>query len=95
MNTLNQSLPLRNLRPLRADMIIKGWSIDAFMFHYKKKNYIVLVKLFKEGEFKPQYALVKMEFIRSENILESLEVDANTRGLDACADGFCPTIADR
>ena len=67
-----------NLRDLKADMEHKGWCIDSFLFHYKKVHYVVLVKLYGEKEKKPQYALVKMEFIDTEN--RSITIPTNSCG---------------
>ena len=68
-----------NLKELKADMEHKGWSIESFLFHYKKVQYVVLVKLYDEiKEKKPQYALVKMEFVDEDN--NSLTIPTNSRG---------------
>lgn len=67
-----------NLKELKNDMENKGWSIDSFLFHYKQVQYVVLVKLYHEKEKKPQYALVKMEFINAENC--SITIPTNSRG---------------
>ncbi len=69
--------PLHNLRLIRADMISKGWVIDAFIFIYKRIRYIVLIKLYEEDEYKPPYSLLKLEFIRADKFDRSLEVTAN------------------
>lgn len=68
---------LYNLRLLRADMISNDWLIDAFIFLYKTRKYIVLIKLYEEGEYKPPYSLLKLEFISADNFDRSLEVTAN------------------
>lgn len=74
--------PLYNLRLLRVDMIKRGWVIDAFMFRYKIRKYVVLIKLFGAYEIKPKYSLVKLEFVREDDINISLKVDANVNGLN-------------
>ncbi|WEV64538.1 DUF6037 family protein [Bifidobacterium sp. ESL0732] len=73
--------PLGNLKPLKAQMESKNWSIDAFDFRYKKEKYIVLVKLYEKDERKPKYALLKLEFCKSDDITDSLETPANIQGL--------------
>src|SRR3990167_1532914 len=65
---------------LKNDMIDKGWVIDAFPFNYKDCDYIVLAKLYQEGEKKPQYALMKVEILKSENIDERLTAPVNANG---------------
>lgn len=70
-----------NFRSLKVDMEKKGWCIDSFTFEYKKQNYIVLVKLYKDDEKKPKYGLLKVEFLESENFNKSLLVHANSNGL--------------
>lgn len=39
-----------NFKLLKADMIAKGWVIDAFPFNYKSRDYIVLAKLYENRE---------------------------------------------
>lgn len=68
-----------NLKELKTDMEDKGWSIESFLFHYKEVQYVVLVKLYDEQkEKKPQYALVKMEFVDENN--NSITIPTNSRG---------------
>lgn len=69
-----------NLRLLKNDMEEKGWVIDSFLFRYNDINYIVLVKLYTEGEKKPKYALLKLEFIQQDNFNHRLLVPANSNG---------------
>lgn len=67
-----------NLPSLLKDMRKKDWIIDAFSFMYKKERYIVILKTYKDTEVKPnEYAIVKLEFIRSTNILESIHAYAD------------------
>ncbi|OHU85180.1 hypothetical protein BET10_14045 [Pseudoalteromonas amylolytica] len=47
-------------------MIQNNWVIDGFTFSYNDKEYVVLAKLFNEGERKPKHALLKLEFIRQD-----------------------------
>ncbi|WP_437831586.1 DUF6037 family protein [Niallia taxi] len=70
-----------NLRSLKVDMEKKGWYIDLFTFKYKQQDYIVLVKLYEEGEKKPKYSLVKIEFLEKENFENNLLVHANSAKL--------------
>lgn len=70
--------PMSNLRQLRDELSAKDWKLTSFKFNYKQTNYIVLVKLFDDGEVIPQYALVKLEFIDSADLDRFLETPANT-----------------
>lgn len=72
---------LGNLKLLKKDMEDKGWQIDSFLFNYNQQDYIVLVKLYATDEKKPEYALLKVEFLRRGNIDANLEVPANTAKL--------------
>jgi hypothetical protein len=62
-------------------MELKGWCIDSFTFKYKQQNYIVLVKLYEDGEDNPKYGLLKIEFLEKENFNNNLEVHANSAKL--------------
>ncbi|PET37928.1 hypothetical protein CN520_24485 [Bacillus cereus] len=55
----------------------KEWCIDSFTFNYKQQDYIVLVKLYEDGEKKPRYGLLKIEFLEKENFGNNLLVHAN------------------
>ncbi|KFF30869.1 hypothetical protein BBOMB_0186 [Bifidobacterium bombi DSM 19703] len=60
----------------------KNWTICSFLFYYKKVEYIVLVKRFVGEETKvSKYALVKLHFMRSGDLQNDLEVEANRKGL--------------
>ena len=59
----------------------KGWIIDSFRFLFNKVNYIVLVILYLPGEYKDQYALLKLDFLHPEDFKHHLLVDANAKGL--------------
>lgn len=72
---------LENLKLLKEDMIKKGWSIDSFIFCYKNIDYVVLVKLYDSKDKKPQYALLKLEFIKIDDITRTLEIPANSNKL--------------
>lgn len=67
-----------NLKFLKQDMELKGWVIDSFYFRYKEQSYIVLVKLFEQDEKKPEYALLKLEFLKENDFADSLLVCANS-----------------
>lgn len=69
-----------NLKTLKTDMETKGWVIDSFLFQYKRIQYIVLVKLYTENERRPQYALLKLEFIRQDNLDSRLQIPVNVNG---------------
>lgn len=56
----------------------KEWVIDSFLFEYKKEDYVVILKLYSDTERKPsEYAKVKLEFIRANNINESIQTYAD------------------
>jgi hypothetical protein len=69
-----------NIKTLKTDMETKGWIMDSFLFQYKRIQYIVLVKLYTEKERKPQYALLKFEFIRQDNLDSRLLIPVNVNG---------------
>lgn len=73
---------LENLKSLKGNMKNKGWTICSFIFRYKNTNYIVLVKRFV-GSVKriSEYVLVKLEFMKEDNLMDSLEVEANSHSL--------------
>ncbi|WP_284461604.1 DUF6037 family protein [Chryseobacterium sp.] len=69
---------LQNLKELKEDMENKGWVIEAFTFNYKSESYIVLVKLYVENEKRPEYALLKLEFIKADDSGHTLTAPANS-----------------
>lgn len=71
--------PFDNLKSLRDDMEKKDYIIAGFEFFYNMRNYIVLVKRYVKN--KPKYALVKLHFMRLNNLNDDLEVDANSKEL--------------
>jgi hypothetical protein len=73
---------LENLKSLKEDMKNNGWTICSFLFKYKNKNYIVLVKRFV-GSVKriSEFALVKFEFMKETDLTDLLEVEANSNRL--------------
>lgn len=69
---------LGNLKLLKKDMENRGWKIDSFLFTYNHQDFIVLVKLYSENEKIPDYALVKLEFLKQDNIADKLLIPANS-----------------
>lgn len=67
-----------NLKLLKKDMEDKGWCIESFLFNYNQQDYIILIKLYTENEEKPDYALLKIEFLKQENHEDNLLVAANS-----------------
>jgi hypothetical protein len=74
-------MPLENLKSLRDDMKAKGWHIASFLFTYKDCHYIILVRCYTVEEKRPDLALVKLEFLREEDIDDALAVPANSQRL--------------
>lgn len=74
--------PLENLKLLRKDMEVKGWSICSFIFKYKSNEYIVLVKRFVDKvKRRERYALVQLHFLQSGNLEHELICEANSTNL--------------
>ncbi|WP_423748445.1 DUF6037 family protein, partial [Bacillus cereus] len=48
----SQKARLYNLKLIRDELKKRDWAVDAFLFHYKKREYIVLVKVYSKGETK-------------------------------------------
>ncbi len=68
----------KNLPKLLSSMEEKEWIIDSFLFNYKKEDYVVILKLYSKTERKPsKYAKVKLEFIRHNDINESIHAYAD------------------
>ena len=73
---------LESLRQLKEDMRNKGWTICSFLFKYKNIEYIVLVKRFVGTEKRiDKYALVKLHFMKANNLSDELQVEANVKKL--------------
>lgn len=73
---------LENLRMLKEDMVNKDWTICSFIYRYKKIEYIVLVKRFVGKEKKRNmYALIKLHFMKSIDLNDDLQVEANSQRL--------------
>lgn len=70
----------QSFKLLKADMVASGWVIEGFPFNYKNRDYIVLAKLYEDGEKKPKYALMKVEILKSEKINERLVSAVNANG---------------
>ena len=67
-----------NLRKLLKSMKENEWIIDTFWFKYKSENYVVILKVYNEKERKPSdYAKVKLEFIRGNNVKDSIHAYAD------------------
>jgi hypothetical protein len=73
---------LENLKALKNDMVNKKWTICSFIFNYKEIEYIVLVKRFVGAEKRiSKYALVKLHFMKLNDLNDDLQVEANICGL--------------
>lgn len=70
---------LSNLNELKNDMVSKKWTICSFLFRYKSVVYIVLAKRFVGKEKRVnQYALVKLHFMKRDDLNDGLEIEANS-----------------
>lgn len=69
---------LENLRLYKDDLIRLGWTMGLFDFTYNKHDYFVAVIRYQKNEHKPQYALVKLRFIRKTNLQDAYCTWANT-----------------
>ncbi|MGK9490271.1 DUF6037 family protein [Bacillus pumilus] len=73
---------LENLKTLKNDMVNKNWTISSFWFTYKRVSYVVLVKRFVGSEKRiNRYALVKLHFMKVNDLTTNLIVEANVNGL--------------
>lgn len=73
---------LSNLKELKNDMVGKNWTVCSFLFRYKSIVYIVLVKRFVCNEKRVnQYALVKLHFMKRDDLNDELEIEANSSQL--------------
>ncbi|MGG0847792.1 DUF6037 family protein [Peribacillus simplex] len=74
-----QKAPLENLRIIRDELINRKWAVEAFIFQYKKQEFVVLVKVLSDREKKEnKYAIVNLEFIKMGNGNESYCAYADT-----------------
>lgn len=69
-----------NLKSLKTDMLNKGWVVDAFNFQFNNKGYVVIVELYKENERKPDFSLVKLDFIDISDLSRHYRTHANSKG---------------
>ena len=72
---------LENLKSLKADMQNKGWVISSFCFNYENSEYIALVILYQPNETKQELGLLKIDFLRANDISQHLLTEANAGGL--------------
>lgn len=72
-------MSLENLKQLKDDMVNKKWTICSFLFTYKTVEYIVLVKRFVGSEKRvDKFALVKLHFMKSRNLKDDIQIEANS-----------------
>lgn len=79
-------MPLSNLRTLRDDMCENEKAVVVFRFHYKELEYFVAVCLLTDEDSKKQeakYALVRLCFIRGDDLNQYLDCYANSKGFSA------------
>lgn len=79
-------MPLRKLRLLRENMCEKEKAVVVFHFCYKKSEYFVAVCLLTDQDRKKQeakYALVRLCFIRGDDLNQYLDCYANSKGFSA------------
>lgn len=69
-----------NFKSLKKSMEENGWVIEVFSFNYNNHDYIVLTKLYLEGEKKPKYALLKAEIINKNDINNTITYAVNSNG---------------
>ncbi len=73
---------LENLKSLKKDLVNRHQTICSFLFHYKETDYIVLVKRFVGTEKRiHDKALVKLHFLKEEDLQDDLQVEANSLNL--------------
>lgn len=74
-------MPLENLKNLRKDMIANEKAVIVFRFTYRQIAYFVAVCLLTEEDRKKkkaEYALVRLCFMKADNINEFLDCYANS-----------------
>ena len=77
---------LSNLKELRSDMQSKEKAVTVFRFKYKQKEYFVAVCLLTDEDRKKQvadFALVRLCFMRADNIEMYLDCYANSKDITA------------
>lgn len=73
---------LEDLKLLKVDMEKHDWITSSFLFFYKNVEYVVLAKRFLRKETKKNpYALLKIQFMRADNLSNDLACEANSRQL--------------
>lgn len=79
-------MPLENLKILRDDMRDKEKAVIVFRFSYNQVKCYVAVCLLNEKEEKKEetkYALVRLCFMKADNINDFLDCYANVKGITA------------
>ena len=77
---INNMPVFENFKLLKKEMEKNRWVIEAFPFNYKNNDFTVLVQLYLEGEKRPKYNLLKTEFIKNNDINESITFPVNSNG---------------
>lgn len=73
---------LENLMTLKNDMKKKDWTICDFIFEFNGVEYIVLVNRFVGNTIREnKYAVVKLNFMKCENLKDELPVEASIKQL--------------
>lgn len=73
---------LENLMTLKNDMKKKNWTICDFIFEFNGVEYIVLVNRFVGNTIREnKYAVVKLNFMKCENLKDELPVEASIKQL--------------
>lgn len=80
-NTVFYIIRVGRINWLLGQMQDKGWVISSFCFDYESRGYIALVILYQPNEPKHEYGLLKIDFLREENMDQHLLVEANVKGL--------------
>ncbi len=74
-------MPLKNLKVLRKEMIVNEKAVIVFRFVYKEITYFIAVCLLTEEDRKKkeaEYALVRLCFMKENNINDFLDCYANS-----------------
>lgn len=82
MTESENNMPLKNLRLLRENMCENEKAVVVFRFSYKKREYFVAVCLLTDEDCKKQetkYALVRLCFIRGNDLSQYLDCYANSQ----------------
>jgi|GEM_PF-4579130 hypothetical protein len=73
---------LSHIKDLRNDMINKGWSICVFDCHFNGKEYFVTFEIADDVLKTDNYAVAVLTFHDVHDLERTLEVKANSAGLD-------------